>query len=99
MANTALQNILEAPLSANIRESANRIWLAGLGAFAKTQEESEKLFQTLVKEGEAVEKRAKEIAEARFEEAKGKVVEFRGKANQQFERLEELFQELSLIHI
>lgn len=93
MANTALQNILEAPLSANIRESANRIWLAGLGAFAKTQEESEKLFQTLVKEGEAVEKRAKEIAEARFEEAKGKVVEFRGKANQQFERLEELFQE------
>lgn len=93
MANTALQNILEAPLSANIRESANRIWLAGLGAFAKTQEESEKLFQTLVKEGEAVEKRAKETAEARFEEAKGKVVEFRGKANQQFERLEELFQE------
>jgi poly(hydroxyalkanoate) granule-associated protein len=93
MANTALQNILEAPLSTNIRESANRIWLAGLGAFAKTQEESEKLFQTLVKEGEAVEKRAKKTAEARFEEAKGKVVEFRGKANQQFERLEELFQE------
>ncbi|CDH46325.1 MAG: phasin family protein [Candidatus Competibacteraceae bacterium] len=93
MTNTALQNILEAPLSTNIRESANRIWLAGLGAFAKTQEEGEKLFQTLVKEGEAVEKRAKEAAEARFEEAKGKVVEFRGKANQQFDRLEELFQE------
>ncbi|HRD49071.1 MAG: phasin family protein [Candidatus Competibacter sp.] len=93
MTNTALQNILEAPLSTNIRESANRIWLAGLGAFAKTQEESEKLFQTLVKEGEAVEKRARKTAEARFEEAKGKVVEFRGKANQQFDRLEELFQE------
>ena len=93
MTNTALQNILEAPLSTNIRESANRIWLAGLGAFAKTQEESGKLFQTLVKEGEAVEKRARKTAEARFEEAKGKVVEFRGKANQQFDRLEELFQE------
>jgi poly(hydroxyalkanoate) granule-associated protein len=93
MTNIALQNILEAPLSTNIRESANRIWLAGLGAFAKTQEESEKLFQTLVKEGEAVEKRAKKTAEARFEEAKGKVVEFRGQANQQFDRLEELFQE------
>jgi poly(hydroxyalkanoate) granule-associated protein len=93
MTNTALQNILETPLSTNIRESANRIWLAGLGAFAKTQEESEKLFQTLVKEGEAVEKRAKKTAETRFEEAKGKVVEFRGQANQQFDRLEELFQE------
>lgn len=93
MANVALKNIIETPMAANIRESANRIWLAGLGAFAKTQEEGEKLFQTLVKEGETVEKRAKETAEARFEDAKGKVIEFRGKANQQFDRLEEMFQE------
>lgn len=92
MANTALQNILEAPV-AGVRESANRIWLAGLGAFARTQEESGKLFQALVKEGEAVEKRAKEAAEARLESAKDKVVEFRSQANQQFDRLEELFQE------
>ena len=82
MANVALKNIIEAPMATNIRESANRIWLAGLGAFAKTQEE-----------GETVEKPAKETAEARFEEAKGKVIEFRGKANQQIDRLEEMFQE------
>ena len=93
MASVALKTIVEAPAVANIRESANRIWLAGLGAFAKTQEESEKLFQTLVQEGEAVEKRAKQAAETQFEDAKGKVVEFRGKANEQFDRLEELFQE------
>jgi poly(hydroxyalkanoate) granule-associated protein len=85
MTSVALQTIVEAPAVANIRESANRIWLAGLGAFAKTQEESEKLFQALVKEGEGVEKRAKQAAEAQFEEAKGKVVEFRGKANEQFD--------------
>lgn len=93
MANVALKNIVEAPAVANIRESANRIWLAGLGAFAKTQEEGEKLFETMVKEGEKVEKRAKKVASARVEEAKGKVIEFRGKANEQFDRLEELFQE------
>ena len=93
MANVALKTIIEAPVAANIRESANRIWLAGLGAFAKTQEEGEKLFQSLIKEGEKVEKQAKKAAEDRFEEAKGKVVEFRGKASQQFDRLEELFQE------
>ena len=46
MASVALQTIIEAPAVTNIRESANRIWLAGLGAFAKTQEEGEKLFQT-----------------------------------------------------
>jgi len=93
MASVALKNIVEAPAIANIRESANRIWLAGLGAFAKTQEESEKIFQSMVKEGKKVEKRAKETASARVEEAKGKVIEFRGKANEQFDRLEELFQE------
>ena len=93
MASVALKNIVEAPAIANIRESANRIWLAGLGAFAKTQEESEKIFQSMVKEGEKVEKRAKETASARVEEVKGKVIEFRGKANEQFDRLEELFQE------
>ena len=93
MANVALKYIIETPMAANIRESANRVWLAGLGAFAKTQEEGEKLFQTLVKEGEQVEKRARKAAEARIEDAKGKVVEFRGKANEQFDRLEELFQE------
>jgi len=93
MANVALKNIVEAPAVANIRESANRIWLAGLGAFAKTQEEGEKLFQAMVEEGEKIEKRAKETASARVEEAKGKVLEFRGKANEQFDRLEELFQE------
>ncbi|MBZ4192763.1 MAG: phasin family protein [Candidatus Contendobacter sp.] len=93
MASVALKTIVETPAVANIRESANRIWLAGLGAFAKTQEESEKLFQTLVQEGEAVEKRAKHAAEVQFEGTKGKVVGFRGKANEQFDRLEELFQE------
>ena len=93
MANVALKNIIEAPMAANIRESANRIWLAGLGAFAKTQEEGEKLFQSLVTEGEKVEQQARQNAEARIEEARGKVVEFRGKANQQFDRLEEMFQE------
>lgn len=93
MATVALKDVMETPIATNIRESANRIWLAGLGAYAKTQEEGEKLFKLLVEEGEKVEKRAKKAAEARIEEAKGKVVEFRGKASQQFDRLEELFQE------
>lgn len=95
MATVALKNPIEAPpvAVANVRESASRIWLAGLGAFAKTQAEGEKLFQMLVTEGEAVEKHAREVAEAQFEGAKGKVVELRGKANEQLDRLEELFQE------
>jgi len=93
MATVALKDIMETPIAANIRESASKIWLAGLGAYAKTQEEGEKLFQSLVKEGEKIEKQARKAAEARLEEAKSKVVEFRGKAGQQIDRLEDLFQE------
>jgi len=34
-----------------IRDSANQIWLAGLGTFAKAQKEGGKIFEALVKEG------------------------------------------------
>lgn len=41
----------EEPLVTAIRDSANRIFLAGLGAFAKAQEEGSKVFDSLVDEG------------------------------------------------
>jgi len=41
-----------------VTHSAHQIWLAGLGAFAKAQSEGTKLFDSLVKEGEALQSRA-----------------------------------------
>lgn len=38
-------------------ESAQQIWLAGLGAFTKAQAEGSRLFETLVNEGRQYEKR------------------------------------------
>jgi len=38
-----------------IEDSAHRIWLAGLGAFSKAEQEGEKLFNSLVKQGSSVE--------------------------------------------
>ncbi|TXI19947.1 MAG: phosphohistidine phosphatase, partial [Ottowia sp.] len=43
-------------LASTIKESTQQIWLAGLGAFAKAQEEGGKMFDALVKEGEAMQK-------------------------------------------
>jgi poly(hydroxyalkanoate) granule-associated protein len=45
-----------------IRDSATQIWLAGLGAFSKAQKEGTQLFNTLVKEGEAAQKRTNKAA-------------------------------------
>jgi poly(hydroxyalkanoate) granule-associated protein len=38
-------------MSQRMKDSAQHIWLAGLGAFAKAQEEGSKVFENLVKEG------------------------------------------------
>ncbi len=37
------------PLSDAVKESAQQIWLAGLGAFSKAQAEGGKVFEALVK--------------------------------------------------
>jgi len=43
-------------LSSAVKDSAQQIWLAGLGAFSKAQEEGSKVFDTLVKEGLAIQR-------------------------------------------
>lgn len=49
-----------------IRESATEIWLAGLGAFAAAQREGNKIFEALVKQGEAVRERTRKAASERI---------------------------------
>src|SRR5262245_46106375 len=50
----------------DVRESAHKIWLAGLGALSVAEEEGSKLFKTLVEQGERFEAAGKErLKEAR----------------------------------
>lgn len=44
-------------LAQRLSESAQQVWLAGLGAFNRAQAEGSKLFDSLVKDGEAYEQR------------------------------------------
>jgi poly(hydroxyalkanoate) granule-associated protein len=46
-----------------VRSSAQQIWQAGLGAFAKAQEEGGRVFAKLVKEGTDLQKRTQKMAE------------------------------------
>ena len=70
---------------AAIRDSANQIWLAGLGAFAKAQEGGTKLFETLVEEGEKVQKRATKAAGDTIAEVKEQATGTWGKLERVFE--------------
>jgi poly(hydroxyalkanoate) granule-associated protein len=81
----ALAAANDTQLIATIRESASQIWLAGLGAFAKAQENGGKVFEALVKEGEEVQDRAKKTADDKFSEVKTKATESWDKLEQVFE--------------
>ncbi len=80
-----------------VRDSAQQIWLAGLGAFTKAQEEGGKAFDALVQEGLAMQRKAQNTAEAKLAEASQKVSslaqEFSQRATGQWNQLEGLFEE------
>jgi poly(hydroxyalkanoate) granule-associated protein len=82
LANEAPEN----QLAVKVRESANQIWLAGLGAFAKAQQEGVKMFETLVAEGERFQERTKTVADER-------IAEMRTKATGTWDKLEQVFEE------
>jgi poly(hydroxyalkanoate) granule-associated protein len=56
-------------LSDQVKASAQQIWLAGLGAFAKNQEEGKKVFDKLVSDGLNLQKKTTDTLHAKVSEA------------------------------
>jgi poly(hydroxyalkanoate) granule-associated protein len=87
----------ELQLAVKVRESANQIWLAGLGAFSKAQKEGVKMFEALVAEGEKVQEPTKTEAAALLAEGKARVTGAWDKLEQVFEeRMARALQRLNL---
>lgn len=90
-------NVGDNQLASTVRESAQQIWLAGLGAFAKTQEEGAKVFEALVKEGKTLESRTRKIAEARVGSVTTQVgkaaTQATAKATATWDKLETVFED------
>ncbi|MFN3586186.1 MAG: phasin family protein [Moraxellaceae bacterium] len=72
----------------DLRKYTQQIWLAGLGAFARAEEEGGKLFDNLVKIGEDLESKTREIADNTVGEVRGRVME---KASDTREKVERAF--------
>jgi poly(hydroxyalkanoate) granule-associated protein len=85
------------PFSDHIKASAQQIWLAGLGAFTKAQAEGSKVFDTLVKEGMAMQQNTQAVAEQRLSEVTTKVSnlasDLGAKATGQWDKLETIFED------
>jgi len=84
-------------ISRSIMDSAQQIWMAGLGAFGRAQEEGTKLFEALVSEGMKLEKSTRQLATGKVDAVRG-VVENRvgavkERAADTWDRLEKVFEE------
>jgi poly(hydroxyalkanoate) granule-associated protein len=85
------------PPGGSVKDSAQQIWLAGLGAFAKAQEEGGKVFETLVKEGLGIQRKTQSAAEEKLSEAASRMAamanDISAKATGPWDKLENIFED------
>jgi len=84
-------------LAGAVKDSAQQIWLAGMGAFSKAQAEGGKVFETLVKEGLNLQKKTQGVAEEKISEMTGRMSAMAdsvtAKAGQNWDKLESIFEQ------
>ncbi len=89
--------LFDSALAGSVKDSAQQIWLAGMGAFAKAQAEGKQVFEALVKEGVALQKKTQSAAEERFGDVSNKMSsmadDVTAKAGKQWDKLESIFEE------
>ena len=83
-------------LGKSITESAQQIWLAGMGAFNRAQAEGGKLFESLVRDGLSLEQTARKFAGNRADVVRdvveGRVGQAKERAADTWDKLESVFE-------
>jgi poly(hydroxyalkanoate) granule-associated protein len=84
-------------LKDSVRDSAQQIWQAGLGAFAKAQAEGTRAFEALVKEGSLFQRKTQSAAEEKISEATSRMSsmasDISSKASGHWSKLEDIFED------
>lgn len=84
-------------MSRSLVESAQQIWMAGVGAFTRAQGEGSKLFEALVKEGMSIEQHTRKMATGKVDAVRDAVEDrvgvVRERATDTWDRLEKVFEE------
>jgi len=90
-------SLFDSALAGSVKDSAQQIWLAGMGAFSKAQEEGGKVFESLVKEGMSLQRKTQAVAEEKIGAVTSKMSDMAGdvqaKAGQHWDKLESIFEE------
>lgn len=84
-------------MSDNMKAQAQQIWLAGLGAFAKAQQDGTKAFEKLVTDGISMQRKVHAATEEKLHEAAEKVSQaahtLNERASGQWGKLEGIFED------
>ncbi len=84
-------------VSDSVFESSHQIWLAGLGAFSRAQQEGMKVFESLVRQGERLQDRTRRAATETAAAARGaataKAKEVQQMAGGTWDKLEQVFED------
>lgn len=80
-------------MAGRIRDSARQIWLAGLGAYTKAEEDAGRFFERLVHEGEEIETKTRGLVERQVKAVEHRVEDVRDRATGTWDRLETMFDE------
>lgn len=84
-------------LSKSIMDSAQHIWMAGMGAFGRAQGEGTKMFESLVAEGANLEKRTRNLATGKVDAVRdaveSRVGQVKERAADTWDKLEKVFED------
>jgi len=84
-------------LAKSVLESSHQIWLAGVGAFMRAQKEGTKVFESLVQQGEQLERKTRQAAADTAAAARGAATatakEMQQMAGGTWDKLEQVFED------
>jgi poly(hydroxyalkanoate) granule-associated protein len=80
-------------LGQSVVDSAQRIWLAGLGAFSRAKTEGDSMFNVLVEQGKGLRERARGAADQAVRTIRTQADATVGQAQGQWDKLEQVFED------
>lgn len=93
----SVAGLFDSALANQVKDSAQQIWLAGMGAFSRAQAEGSKVFEGLVKEGTSLQQKTQAVAGEKMAEASSKLGtladDVQARAGQSWDKLENIFED------
>ena len=80
-------------LAAAVAASAQKIWLAGLGAFARAKDEGDKMFDVLVEQGRKLRERSQSAADDAMKTVRAQTEATVANAQGRWDKLEQVFED------